>query len=82
MSDYQAQIDIQKIRISSDKRKATVTITSQESGMMNIRAQGMNERVPMQGNSTCLQILMLSEENILQVYSANCSTELSFRADF
>lgn len=83
LSDYQNEITIKSIKISKDKRKATVQTISQESGMMDIDdGTGNAQQVPVEGSSSCQQIIMLNNKNYIQMYQANCKTEIFFQGDF
>lgn len=80
LSDYHTEIDINDIQISNDKTRATVKTTSYESGSMAVPSQpgGVPEIVPVEGISTCDQIIMYKNDAI-QMYSANCKTNLNFQ---
>lgn len=75
LSNYENNVQILEIKISSDKRKATVQTQGHETGTMNADGQ----ELPVQGNSNCHQIVMLSEKGIIQMYNANCETTISFQ---
>ena len=82
LQDYESSIDIQSIKISRDKTKATVQTRSTENGVMPIPSEsGSAEMIPVRGDSSCDQILML-EKKIIQMYSANCTTEITFISPF
>jgi len=78
MRDFSAEVSIQNIRISKDKTRATIETTTNEHATMLIPAAGMTEYVPMNGTSKCSEILMLSDNDVIQIYSANCTTKMSF----
>lgn len=80
VKDFQADVSIQNIKISSDKTKATLKTVTNETATMIVPQSGMTEYVPMNGYSSCDQILMLSAASIIQIYSANCKTEMSFES--
>ncbi|MFP4313852.1 MAG: hypothetical protein ACLFR0_05950, partial [Alphaproteobacteria bacterium] len=75
LENYDNSVSILEIKISSDKRKATVFTQGRETGTMN--AEG--EAIPVEGNSKCHQIISLSEKGIIQIYTANCETVISFQ---
>lgn len=82
LSDYKNKIRIKDIKISSDKRKATVQTTGSESGIMPVSSDGKTKQhIPVEGASTCQQILML-EKGTIQMYSANCETKIKFSSEF
>ncbi len=79
LTDYESKIEVKKINISRDGKKATVQTQSHESGYMPISADGIDtELIPVEGFSNCNQIIMLSKKGIIQMYSANCTTTMSF----
>lgn len=83
LSEYENKVAIMSVKISSDKRKATVETTASESGLMDVvNASGDIEQVPVKGASTCQQILMLSKKNYIQMYQANCKTQIYFEEEF
>lgn len=75
LDNYQNDVRIVEIKISSDKRKATVFTEGYETGTMNAQGQA----IPVQGNSNCHQIVMLSKKGVIQMYNANCETTISFQ---
>ncbi|MCB9964196.1 MAG: hypothetical protein H6857_04585 [Rhodospirillales bacterium] len=78
VSNFAASVQILSIKISKDKKKATVKTVSEESGDVHVPQSGGTSDVPMQGRSVCDQILMLSSEKIIQLYGATCKTDMSF----
>ena len=78
VSDFEADVVIKNIKISKDKKKATLETITTENAVMQVPQNGSIEYVPMYGNSKCRQILMLSDQNNIQIYSANCETQMSF----
>lgn len=78
VDDFEAEVTIQNIKISKDKRKATLETMTSENAIMKVPQDGGIEYVPMVGYSKCEQILMLSDHNYIQIYSANCSTQMEF----
>ncbi len=79
LSDYETNIEIQDIKFSTDKMKATVFTTSTESGTMPVNgAEGQGSiDIPIDGESSCTQILTL-KKGIIQIYNATCTTTISF----
>ena len=76
---YESSIKIENIKISRDKRKATVQTTGYETGVMPMPMEGGGTQdVNVEGESRCTQILVLSKKNILQMYNANCTTNIHF----
>lgn len=79
MQDYESEIDIKTIQISKDGRKATVETIGTETGNMNVPgANGEMQQVPIEGLSTCLQIIMIDENDVMQLYNARCKTNIDF----
>jgi hypothetical protein len=79
MDDYESDIKISDINISGDGRKATLKTQTMESGMMPVRDEIEMEEVPVEGFSNCTQTLMLSDEDVIQMYNATCVTEIQFQ---
>ena len=78
VSDYENAISIETIQISSKGDKATVGTTSTEQGMMPMSADGVTtQMVPVDGSSSCTQILTL-EKGVIQMYGAQCVTTINF----
>ncbi len=75
LGEYETSIDVESVQISSDGRKATAKTRGSETGIMTIEGQP----VPVEGESECTQIIMLSDEDIIQMYNANCKTSINFR---
>ena len=78
VADYESAIQIDNIEISSKGDKATVSTTSTETGMMPMSMDGTTtQTVPIDGSSSCTQILTL-EDGVIQMYGANCVTVVNF----
>lgn len=78
LGDYSSAVQVDEIKISTDKRTATVFTTGAEEGVIEVPNGGTTERIPINGFSKCMQIVRLSKKNILQLYSANCETVMNF----
>lgn len=79
ITGYENEIAIEKIEISGNRKNATVTTRSHETGTMAIDdGMGGTQEVPISGASQCTQILKLNKQNILQMYNAVCVTEIKF----
>lgn len=74
VSDYDHNVKIESIMISTDGTKATVRTKSKETGSMKVSE---TQEIPIEGVSKCNQILML-EKNIIQMFSAQCVTDVEF----
>ncbi len=82
LENYYSEVDVKKVRISKDKTKATVVTKSKESGVMPVPGEGGKaEKIPVEGKSTCDQILKL-EDGVIQMYSATCETDINFQMPF
>ncbi len=79
VSGYESQIEITDIKISSDGTKATLKTRTMESGKMPVADHIEQQDVPIEGMSTCTQILALSKENIIQMVNATCVTDIHFQ---
>ena len=77
ISDYENEIEILDIKISSDKTKATVKTRGLETGTMPVANNGKTQFVPINGESSCAQILTLND-GYIQMYNANCTTIITF----
>ncbi len=79
VTDYTTEIVIQSVKITKDGRKATVQTYSQENGTVNIALDSAeSESMPIEGNSTCNQIITLSKQGVIQMYGAQCNTIINF----
>lgn len=79
INEYENEISIDDIRISRDKTKATVRTTGFETGYMPVPDGAGNTRhMPIEGSSSCNQVLML-EDGVIQMYSAQCATSITFQ---
>ena len=79
LQEYESEIDIKAIKISKDGRKATVETIGSESGYMSVPDEsGAVQQVPIEGQSACLQIVMIDKNDIMQLYNARCETQINF----
>lgn len=74
---YSSKVDVKEVKIATNGKSATVSTESNEEGLMDVEGQ----QVPIVGRSKCAQILMLSEEGIIQMFNANCKTEIAFKEE-
>ena len=79
VSDVESQLEVSNIRIMSKGRRATLQTRSLESGTIPVSDQIEVQDVPMAGMSTCMQTIILTD-NVIQMYSAECETDLEFQA--
>lgn len=79
VSNVESQIEVSNIRIISKGHRATLQTRSIESGTIPVADQIETQEVPMEGMSTCAQTLILTD-NVIQMYSADCKTDLEFQA--
>lgn len=75
VDNYSNKITIKSIKIASSGKTATVDSEGTEEGMMDVQG----EPIPMMGISQCNQILMLSSDGVIQMFNANCQTEIRFK---
>ena len=76
---YHTEITVNSVKISKNKKKASVTTTSTESGVMQMPNEGGGvKEVPIEGKSKCFQVLKLGKSGYIQMYSANCKTTMRF----
>lgn len=79
LGDYKNKIRVGSIKIAKNGRRASVKTTGIETGTMAIpNAEGGSEDVPVEGVSSCDQILKLSDSGNIQMYNANCKTTIEF----
>ena len=77
---YENKVKVEKVRISKDGTKATVETSGFEEGFMPVSLDGATTQdVPIEGVSECLQIIKLSDKGVIQMYSANCTTNIQFK---
>ena len=81
VSDYENEIEIIKIKISKDKKSATVETRSNENANLPVTDDKGINQVPMTGTSLCRQILKLNKKKIIQMYNVNCVTDIAFDAN-
>ena len=76
---YHSEIKVDHVKISKNKKKASVKTTSTESGVMMMPDEsGNTQEVPIEGISKCFQVLKLGKSGYIQMYSANCKTTMRF----
>ena len=75
---YENLIEINEIKIASNKKKAFVKTTSTEYATMDVPTEtGYTEEVPMEGISECTQSISLNR-GVIQMFSAQCVTDINF----
>jgi len=75
LGGYDIDIEITDIRIAKDGANAIVQTRSREQGTMEVPGAGA---VPMEGVSNCNQVLVMSKRDVIQMYSAQCQTDIQF----
>ncbi len=79
VDEYETQVEVESVKISKDGKKATVQTASREQALMPITLEdGAVEEVPIEGNSNCNQIITLSKKGVIQMFSAQCTTTITF----
>ena len=79
LEEYEASVEILDIKISKNKRSATVKTRGEDAAVMAVKNNdGSSENVDLRGQSTCTQILMLSKRGVIQMYNAACETVINF----
>ena len=79
MEDYENEIRIKMIKIAKNGKKATVQTEGFETGIMPVSTDGVTtQNVPIEGRSSCNQIISLGKKGVIQMYSAQCTTEITF----
>jgi len=84
LEDYVTEVNIQDLKISSNGKSATFKSVTKERGKMPMikdeKKKDQIEMVPIQGESTCEQRLVVSLNNFIQMANADCTTLISFDA--
>lgn len=80
VSDFEADVSVSNIKISRNKRNATLVVTTNENAYITVPNGRGSETVPVSGSSSCKQIIRINDDDILQVYSAKCTTDMSFES--
>lgn len=79
VDNFENSVDISNIQISSDGKKATLKTTTHEEGYMSMPGDSSGQKVPIHGESICSQVLWINDENVIQLYNANCKTTIRFQ---
>jgi hypothetical protein len=76
---HEKSVRVEHVEISETGKEATVLISSYEQGRMPLPYyEGTDTTIPMSGTSFCEHKLNLTEENIIQLTEAECSTDINF----
>ena len=76
---YNSEVEVEKVSIARNKKTASVTTTTVETGLMRVPTpDGGSQEVAIEGISKCFQILKLGKNGYIQMYSANCTTKMQF----
>ncbi len=82
MEDYQSNIEIRDLKIGGGGKNATFTSVITEKGRMPFPKDPKKpndvEMIPIEGQSTCRQRLIVSFNNFIQMARAECETDISF----
>ncbi len=79
MEKHEAAVKIEYIKIADNGKSASVMTTNYERGVMPVEdGMGDARMVPVTGTSYCEQELVLSAKNVIQMATANCSTNIDF----
>lgn len=82
MARHETKTIIEFVEILDDGKRARAVITNYERGIMN-QGQGTGTGgLPVSGMSYCEQDFVLSENNLIQMDGASCSTEMTFHEAF
>ncbi len=78
MQNYSSTLDIQAVDISANGKRATLKTVTHERGKLSIPNEqaGGADLVPVQGQSACDQVLIISESNYIQMQKAECKTSM------
>jgi hypothetical protein len=79
VQNYDVQVDIKDIKFSRKKKTATVSTHTRENAYITVPGPSREEQnVPITGTTNCTQVLKINNDNILQMYHANCTTNVNF----
>lgn len=79
INDFQSTVEIMEISITSDKKQAMIKTRSLEEGFMDVPVDEMTtEKVPFEGEALCDQIITMNKKGVIQMFSANCRTNINF----
>ena len=82
VSDYHAEIEILNVKIAANGKSAVVETKSKEEVIIPIPTEGgETQEMPIEGDSICSQTIMLSKQGVIQMFSAQCTTDISFIGD-
>lgn len=77
ISDYKSKIDIQDLKISADKTKATLKVHMKNLSHLAKNKLFDSETLYTLGVSDCTQILRL-DQGIIKLYHSSCTTEAGY----
>lgn len=79
LSDYRAEVSVQKVEIANGGRRAEIQTRARESGKMTLQTpEGGEETLPVEGISICQQTLILDGDDVIRIHGADCRSEMSF----
>ena len=77
---YNQRVEILDIKISWGSKQAVIKSKNYETGFMAIPdGRNNNELVPIEGVSTCAQIVELNKKGVIQLHNAVCKTDIHFK---
>jgi len=80
LQDYNVDVSIRKTSIDKDGERATVYTITEEYGTMPMPQQdGRIAFVPVEGETSCMQILTLTRKGLIQMHRATCETTIAFQ---
>jgi len=83
VNNYETLTKIDYVKVYNNGKRASAITTNYERGMMPMDdGSGTQTMVPIIGTSYCEQEIILSEDNIIQMAGAVCTTDLSFEDSF
>ena len=78
IKNHEAQTTIHSITVSRSGKAAIVETHSEETGLMTLPSEEINQTVEIDGITKCSQRIQLSRKGIIQSNGATCKTEISF----
>ncbi len=80
VSEYESEIEIVSVEISADSKKATAITKSFEKASVPVSPDGgkTTQNIPIQGVSTCDQLITINKKGVIQMFGAKCITEIEF----
>ncbi len=83
VKDYHSEIQVLSVKVAANGKSAVAETKSKEEVIISVPTEdntGMQE-MPVEGDSICTQTIMLNKQGVIQMYSAQCTTDIAFIGD-